>query len=112
MEGLEGPEKNYDDITVLSFQLTPTGTYTEHTLSLSATLWSLSELKLGISGRLSDGLSVGDYRNDVKGLEELFFNVGEGTNLMTASDSLETSVSTTSVFTKHAINMTRSISIL
>lgn len=66
------PEKNTDQIAWASLQLSPSGEYIRYSLSLSAILWALRQVK-SAKGDLSASLDAALYAEAVEELETMFF---------------------------------------
>ena len=66
------PEKNTDQIAWTSLQLSPSGEYIRYSLSLSAILWALRQVK-SAKGDLSASLDAALYAEAVEELETMFF---------------------------------------
>lgn len=82
-------EKSYDEIVWASFQLSPDGTYIEHSLSLSPVIWAMAQLKnaAGLSGCMDEGR----YLEDVKELEkEILSEKVSGALLGSLSQKIQT----------------------
>lgn len=73
----ERPEKTYDNIAWASLQIAPDGSYVEHSLSLSAIIWSMNQIK-NSSGRLADSIDEKQYRSAIEVIEKDFFGKVEG----------------------------------
>lgn len=68
-DSIEIIEKNYDDIAIASFQMTPQGQYIENTFSLSTIVWAMSKLQNSSKGKISTYLSENQYKSDIRKLE-------------------------------------------
>lgn len=73
----ERPEKTYDNIAWASLQIAPDGSYVEHSLSLSAIIWSMNQIK-NSSVRLADSIDEKQYRSAIEVIEKDFFGKVEG----------------------------------
>ena len=96
------PEKNTDQIAWASLQLSPEGNYIRHSLSLSAIIWALNQVK-SAGGNLSDALDEKQYANSVKELEELFFDTEDPA----ADGEREEDGKTMQTFSAGAVSLTK-----
>ncbi|MCD8367387.1 MAG: AAA domain-containing protein [Clostridiales bacterium] len=72
-EAEKTPEKNQDQIACLSLQLSPSGVYVEHSLSLSPVLWAATQVYKASRTELSTLLNEQLYREEMRALEEKYF---------------------------------------
>ncbi len=112
VKNADRPEKSYDDIAVLSFQLSPNGNYVEDSLSLSAIVWAISKLNDSQSMKLSDYLSEETYKKDVDILEKEFFGTPKASHITDQSGIPQEIVEGVPLFVEQSVTTNRILEIL